>query len=89
MSLLLQLLSDFLRCIALLCKEDGLKAVVAQNLLLRQQLIVLNSERQPGPSVSPLHRNCLRPFRCFCPAQIQIPVFERKTVKAWLKRSKR
>ena len=56
MNLLLQLLAQFLRCVALLCKKDGLKAVLAQNLLLTQQLIILNRGRKRGPSVSPLHR---------------------------------
>ena len=55
-SLLLQLLAQFLRCLALLCRKDGLKAVVAQNLLLTQQLIVLNRGRKRAPSISPLHR---------------------------------
>ena len=56
-SLFLQLLAQFLRCLALLCKKDGLKAVVAQNLLLKQQLIVLNRGRKRAPSISPLHRS--------------------------------
>ena len=55
MSLLLQLLAQFLRCLALLCRKDGLKAVVAQNLRLKQQLIVLNRGRKRAPSISPLH----------------------------------
>ena len=48
MNLLLQLLAQFLQYVALLCKKDGLKAVVAQNLLLKQQLIVLNRGRSRG-----------------------------------------
>ena len=56
MNLLLQLLAQFLRCVALLCKKDGLKAVLAQNLILTQQLIILNRGRKRGPSVSPLQR---------------------------------
>jgi putative transposase len=56
MSLLLQLLAQFLRCLALLCRKDGFKAVVAQNLLLKQQLTVLNRGRKRAPSISPLHR---------------------------------
>jgi len=65
MSLLLQLLAQFLRCVGLLCRKDGLKAVVVQNLLLTQHLIVLNRGRQRGPSISPLHRNWLAFFSMF------------------------
>ena len=65
MSLLLQLLAQFLRCVALLCKKDRLKAVVAQNPLLTQQLIVLNRGRQLGPSISPFHRMWLASFSMF------------------------
>ena len=56
MSLLLQLLAQFLRCVALLCRKDGLKEVVAQNLILTQQLIVLNRGRKRAPSISPFQR---------------------------------
>jgi len=69
MSLLPQLLAQFLRCVALLCRKDGLKAVVAQNLLLTQQLIVLNRRRQRGPSISPLHRIWLAFFLMFLPTR--------------------
>ena len=50
MNLSLQLLAQFLRCVALTCKKYGLKAVAAQNLLLKQQLIALNRGQQRGPS---------------------------------------
>ena len=56
MSLLLQLLAQFLRCVALLCRKDGFKEVVAQNLILTQQLIVLNRGRKRAPSISPFQR---------------------------------
>ena len=59
MRLLLQLLAQFRRCVALLCKKDGLKAVVAQNLLLTQQLIILNRGRKRGPSVSACGANLI------------------------------
>ena len=65
MSLLLQLLAQFLRRLALLCRKDGLKAVVAQNHLLTQQLIALNRGRKRAPSASPLHRICLAFFAMF------------------------
>ena len=65
MSLLLQLLAQFLRCLALLRKKDGLKAVVAQNLLLKQQLIVFNRGRKRAPSFSPLYRIWLPFFLMF------------------------
>ena len=39
MNLLLSLFAQFLRCLVMLCRKDGLSAVIAQNLLLTQQLI--------------------------------------------------
>jgi len=69
MSLLLQLLAQFLRCLALLCRKDGLKEFVAQNLLLTQQLIVLNRGRKRAPSISPLHRIWLAFFLMFLSAR--------------------
>jgi len=65
MSLLLQLLAQFLRCLALLCRKDGLKVVIAQNLILKQQLLVLNRGRKRAPSISPLHRIWLAFFLMF------------------------
>ena len=56
MGLLLQLLALFLLYVAPLSRKDGLKAVIALNLLLKQRLIVLNRGRQRGPSVSSAHR---------------------------------
>ncbi|MDA7645382.1 integrase core domain-containing protein [bacterium] len=66
---MLQLLAQFLRCIALLCRKDGFKAVVAQNLLLKQQLIALNRGRKRAPSISPLHRIWLAFFLMFLSAR--------------------
>ncbi|MBT5706530.1 hypothetical protein N8737_03855 [Verrucomicrobia bacterium] len=65
MSLLLRLLAQSLRCVALLCGKDGMKAVVVQNLLLTQQLIILNRGEQRCPSISPLHRIWLAFFSMF------------------------
>ena len=69
MSLLLQLLTQFLRCLALLCKKDGFKAIVAQNLLLTQQLIILTRGRKRAPSVSPMYRNWLAFLSLFLPVR--------------------
>ena len=69
MSLLLQLLTQFLRCLALLCKKDGFKAIVAQNLLLTQQLIILTRGRKRATSVSPMYRNWLAFLSLFLPVR--------------------
>jgi hypothetical protein len=41
MNLLLQLLAQFLRCFALLCRKDGFKAVIAQNLVLPPPIVAI------------------------------------------------
>ncbi|MBT5709219.1 MAG: DDE-type integrase/transposase/recombinase [Verrucomicrobia bacterium] len=46
-----------------------MKAVVAQNLILKQQLIVLNRGRKRAPSISPLHRIWLAFFLMFLSAR--------------------
>ena len=69
MSLSLQLLAQFLRCLALLCRKDGFKAPDTQNLLPKQRLIVLNRGRQRDTSISSLHRFWLAFFSLFLPAR--------------------
>ena len=49
----------------MLCRKDGLSAVIAQNLLLTQQLIILNRGRERAPNIKPLHRILLGFFASF------------------------
>ena len=65
MNLLLSLFAQFLRCLVMLCRKDGLSAVIAQNLLLTQQLIILNRGRERAPNIKPLHRILLGFFASF------------------------
>ena len=65
MNLLLSLFAQFLRCLIMLCHKDGLSAVIAQNLLITQQLIILNRGRERAPNIKPLHRILLGFFASF------------------------
>ena len=67
MSVLLQLMIDFVRAITSLVKPGGLKAVVAENLLLKQQLLLLNRPRKRGPNLSGLRRFILAALCQFIP----------------------
>ena len=69
MNLLLSLFAQFLRCLVMLCRKDGLSAVIAQNLLLTQQLIILNRGRERAPNINPLHRILLGFFASFLSKQ--------------------
>jgi putative transposase len=48
--------TQFLRAIATLTRPGGAKSLVAENLLLKQQLIVLNRPRKRAPQTSSSHR---------------------------------
>ena len=50
---------------AKLCGRGGARAVMAENLLLKQQLIVLRRGRQRAPNLRPSDRLLCRSVRCF------------------------
>jgi hypothetical protein len=56
MKILLLLLAHLLTAVARHLGPGGVKAVVADNLLLKQQLLVLNRSRQRAPNLSALDR---------------------------------
>ncbi len=56
---LLFLLIHFLTTLARLLGPGGLKAVLAENLLIKHQLLVINRSRHRAPALSPLDRVCL------------------------------
>ena len=56
MNILLTMLARVLRLVGVLLGSGGLKAVIVENLLLRQQLLVLNRARKWVPNISPWHR---------------------------------
>ena len=56
MSILLTMLARVLRLVGVLLGPGGFRAVIAENLLLRQQLLVLNRGRKRAPNISPVHR---------------------------------
>jgi hypothetical protein len=57
---------------AKLCGSGGVRAVMAENLLLKQQLIVLRRARQRAPNLTPSDRLLCRrsPGRKRCPGEI-------------------
>lgn len=69
MNLLLSLFAQFRRSLVMLCRKDGLSAVIAQDLLLTQQIIILNRGRERAPNISPLHRILLGFFAYFLSKQ--------------------
>ena len=50
------LVAHLLTTIAKLLGPGGARAVVADNLLMKQQLLVINRSRQRAPNLSPLDR---------------------------------
>ena len=53
---LLLLLAHLLTTLARVIKPGGARAIVAENLLLKQQLLVLNRSRRRAPNLRPLER---------------------------------
>ena len=53
---LLLLLAHLLTTLVRVIKPGGARAVVAENLLLKQQLLVLNRSRRRAPTLRPLER---------------------------------
>ena len=60
MKALLLLLAYILTTLAKLLGPSGAKAVVADSLLLKQQLLVINRYRRRAPNLSALDRPCTR-----------------------------
>jgi transposase InsO family protein len=56
MNLLFTLLSHLLRTVAILFRPGGSKSIIAENLLLKQQLLVLNRSRRRAPNIPPIQR---------------------------------
>ena len=56
MNFLLTMLARVLRLLGVLLGQGGWRTVIAENLLLRQQLLVLNRGRKRAPNISPVHR---------------------------------
>ena len=56
MNMLFALVAQFLRCLALLGGNGGARALIAEILLLKQQLLILNRGRKRAPSVSPVNK---------------------------------
>jgi len=56
MNLLFTMFAHVLRTVATLLQPGGLKSVIAENLLLKQQLLVLNRARKRAPSLPPIQR---------------------------------
>jgi transposase InsO family protein len=56
MNIILLLFTSFLTSLAKLLRPSGTKALLAENLLLKQQLLVLTRARQRAPNLSSTHR---------------------------------
>ena len=50
------LAAGFIRCLVTLVRPGGLRALVAENLLLRQQLLIVRRSRRQVPNLSPAQR---------------------------------
>ena len=67
MNVLLYFQIDLITAITSLVKPVGLKVLVAENLLLKQQLLLLNRPRQRGPNLSGLRHFILGAICQFIP----------------------
>ncbi len=54
--MLLTLFAYLLRTIAIVVQPGGSKSIIAENLLLKQQLLLLNRSRKRAPNIPPLQR---------------------------------
>lgn len=59
MKSVLLLFAHFLTTLARLLGPGGVKAVLAENLLIKQQLLVMNRSRYRSPALSPVDRVCM------------------------------
>lgn len=53
---LIELATHFLLTLLKLCKPGGVKALIAENIALRQQLITLSRKRNRAPRLTTQHR---------------------------------
>ena len=56
MNLLYTVFAYLLRAVAILLQPGGAKSIIAENLLLKQQLLVLNRSRKRAPNILPIQR---------------------------------
>ena len=56
MNTLWALLAHLLRNIAVVFRPGGSKSIIAANLILKQQLLVLNRSRKRAPNIPPIQR---------------------------------
>ncbi len=62
---LLLLLIHLVASLARLLEPGGVRGLVAENLLIKQQLLILSRTRQRAPNLSPVERSLREPARCF------------------------
>jgi len=72
MNLLFTVMAHFLRNVAILLQPGGCKSIIAENLLLKQQLLVLNRSRKRAPNLPPIQRLLLA-FWCQFLKRSRIP----------------
>ena len=72
MNLLFTVMAHFLRNIAILLQPGGCKSIIAENLLRKQQLLVLNRSRKRAPNLPPIQRLLLA-FWCQFLKRSRIP----------------
>ena len=56
MNVLFTLLAHVLRNVAIILRPGGCRSIIAENLLLKQQLLVLNRSRKRAPNLPPIQR---------------------------------
>jgi transposase InsO family protein len=56
MNILFTVLAHLLRNVAIVIRPGGSKSIIAENLLLKQQLLVLNRSRKRAPNIPPIQR---------------------------------
>jgi hypothetical protein len=56
MNILFTVVAHLLRNIAILLRPGGSKSIIAENLLLKQQLMVLNRSRRRAPNTTTVQR---------------------------------
>jgi hypothetical protein len=64
MKVLLLMLAHLLTTLAKLLGPGGARAIVADSLLMKQQLLIINRSRRRAPNLTPIDRTLLG-FWCF------------------------
>lgn len=72
MNLLFTVMAHLLRTVVILFQPGGCKSIIAENLLLKQQLLVLNRSRKRAPNLPPVQRLLLT-FWCQFLKRSRIP----------------